>query len=63
MPLSIAERVHELRQEIAEISKESSGFLRSGRKDAFGLGEQERRVERVREIKEELTSLTAWKKP
>ena len=62
MPLSIAERVHELRQEIADISKESSDFLRNGRKDAFSLGEQERRVQRVREIKEELMSLTAWKK-
>jgi hypothetical protein len=61
MALSIAERVQELRQEIADISKHSSYFLRSGRKDALGLGEQERRVERLREIEEELRSLTAWK--
>ena len=35
-----------IEQEIAEISKESSDFLRSGRKDVFSLGEQERRNQR-----------------
>jgi hypothetical protein len=62
MTLSVTERVRQLRQEISEISKESSNFLRSNRKDSLGLGEQERRVQRMREIKEELMSLTAWKK-
>jgi hypothetical protein len=62
MTLSMAERVQELRQEIAEISKESGDFLRRGRKDSFSVGEQERRVQRLQEIKEHLMSLTAWKK-
>lgn len=62
MPWSIEERVRELRQEIAELSKRSSYFLRGGRKDATGLAEQQRRIQRVLKIKEELMSLTAWKK-
>ncbi len=61
MTLSMTERVQELRKEIANISQESSDFLRRGRKDSFSQGEQERRVQRLQEIKEELTSLTAWK--
>jgi hypothetical protein len=62
MPVSMTERIKELREEIAEISKQNGGFLRAGRKDAFGLGEQQRRLQRLQEIKEELMSLTAWKK-
>ena len=62
MSLPLTERLKELRKEIAEITKQSSEFLRTGRKDAFGLGEQERRLQRLQEIKDELMSLTAWKK-
>lgn len=62
MALLITERVQELRREIADIRRESSDFLRSGGKDAFSLASQERRVQRAREIKEELMSQTTWKK-
>jgi ribosomal protein L29 len=57
----MTERIQELRKEIADISQESTDFLRRGRKDSFSLGEQERRVQRLQEIKDELMSLTAWK--
>jgi hypothetical protein len=61
MTLSMTERVQGLRQEIATIAKESGEFLQRGRKDTFGLGEQQRRVQRLQEIKDELMALTAWK--
>jgi hypothetical protein len=58
----MTERIKELREEIAEISRQNGEFLRKGGKDALGLGEQQRRLQRLQEIKEELMSFTAWKK-
>jgi hypothetical protein len=57
----MTEHIQGLRREIAEISKESSEFLRSGKKDWLRKSEQDRRVQRLKEIKEELDSLTARK--
>jgi len=58
----ITERVKALRQEISEIvlalrlSKSREGYLLS-------QGEKERWVQRLKDIQQELTSLTAWKEP
>jgi predicted house-cleaning noncanonical NTP pyrophosphatase (MazG superfamily) len=46
MPQSVKERVAKLREEIAEI----------------GASDQERRLQRLQEIMDELMSLTDWKK-
>jgi len=62
MTLSIAERVQEMRQQIAEISKESTAFARTGRRDVFGKNEQEARFRKLEQIKDELISLGVWKK-
>ncbi len=60
MPVLVAERVRELRKEIAEINEQNAELLRNDRPDFSGG--KERRLQRLKEIKEELMSLTNWKK-
>ncbi len=60
MPELIAELVKELRREIAEIIEQNRKYLRNEKADFSGG--QERRVQRLMEIKEELMSLNKWKK-
>ncbi|MGA2424951.1 MAG: hypothetical protein ABSG07_13185 [Terriglobales bacterium] len=62
MPRSIKERVGKLREEIAEISEANRQYLQGGKK-MIGASDQERRLQRLQEIMDELLSLTDWKKP
>jgi hypothetical protein len=61
MPLSVKERVGKLREEIAEISEANRQYLQGGKK-LIGASDQERRIQRLQEIMDELMSLTEWKK-
>jgi hypothetical protein len=61
MPRSIKERVLKLREEIAEISEANRQYLQGGKK-LIGASDQERRLQRLQEIMDELMSLTEWKK-
>ena len=60
MQKPIAERIKALRQEIADIGE--ANRLALGRKDALAAGDQERRLQRLQEILDELANLTDWKK-
>jgi hypothetical protein len=62
MPRSIKERVGKLREEIGEISEANRQYLQGGKK-MIGASDQERRLQRLQEIMDELMSLTDWKKP
>ena len=62
MPQSVKERVGKLREEIAEISEANRLYLQGGKK-MIGASDQERRLQRLQEIMDELMSLTDWKKP
>ena len=62
MPVSVKERVGKLREEIAEISEANRQYLQGGKK-IIGASDQERRLQRLQEIMDELMSLTDWKKP
>jgi hypothetical protein len=62
MTLSMVERIQEIRQEIAEITRHGVAFSRGGRRDRVGTSEQEERVLRLERIKSELTALGARKK-
>ena len=61
MQRPIKERVSELRQEITEISEANRGPL--NKKDSVAVGEQQRRLQRLQNILDELMALTEWKKP
>jgi len=62
MPRLVKERIKTLREEIAGISKENVFRGRVG-KNSPGAAEQERRLQRLQEILDELLSLTDWEKP
>jgi lipid II:glycine glycyltransferase (peptidoglycan interpeptide bridge formation enzyme) len=62
MPRPIRERIAKLRQEIAQISEANRQYLQDGKKIP-GAPDQERRLQRLQEILDELLSLTDWKKP
>jgi hypothetical protein len=59
----IQERVEALRREIAEIQKLNLAFLQVPRPDHMAMNDHERRQQRLREIMDELKSMTEWKKP
>ena len=61
MQRPVKELVNELRQEIAELSEANRQQL--NRKDSVAVGEQQRRLQRLQEILDELMALTDWKKP
>jgi hypothetical protein len=56
----VAERVKALREEIADIRE--SNRIAVGRRNAAAAAEQERRLQRLLEIVDELAALTDWKK-
>lgn len=60
MQKPVAERVKAMRQEIAEIREANRIGL--SKKDAAAVAEQERRLQRLLEIVDELANLTDWKK-
>ena len=62
MQNSIKERIAKLRKEIAQISEANRLHLQSGKKMPGAAGDQQRRIQRLQEILDELMSLTDWKK-
>ena len=61
MQEQVSERVRALRDEIVKIRLEES-LYRKSRKTATTAYEHEKRIQRLREIMEELGNLTDWKK-
>jgi hypothetical protein len=61
MPRLMSERIKKLREEIAEISEANRRHMH--RRDAGAAGDQERRLQRLQEILDELMTFTEWKKP
>jgi hypothetical protein len=61
MPRAMKERIAKLREEIAQISQASRQYLQNGKKPP-GASDHERRLQRLQEIRDELMSLTDWKK-
>jgi hypothetical protein len=59
----IRERVEQLREEIAEIQKLNLAYLQTPKPDFNALNDRARRDQRLREIMQELKSMTDWKKP
>jgi hypothetical protein len=59
----IQERVEALRQEIAEIQKLNLAYLQMARPDFSAMEDHARRDQRLKEIMDELKSMTDWKKP
>lgn len=59
----VKERIAKLREEIAEIREANRLYQQGGKRVPGSSSEQERRVQRVKEILDELMSLTDWKKP
>jgi hypothetical protein len=62
MPRPVKERIAKLREEIAQISEANRQYVQGGKKIP-GAPDQERRLQRLQEILDELMSLTDWKKP
>jgi hypothetical protein len=58
----IRERVEVLRREIVEIRKLNLAYLQTPRPDFGAMNEHARRDQRLKEIMDELRSMTAWKK-
>jgi hypothetical protein len=58
----IRERVEELRREIAEIQKLNLAYVERRGFDSTALSNHQRREQRLREIMDELKSMTDWKK-
>jgi hypothetical protein len=61
MPQPVAERIKKLRDEIAEINQANRAYLRDP-KYGSAVADNERRLQRLLEIVEEMKSLTDWKK-
>jgi hypothetical protein len=61
MPLPIRERIAKLREERGQISEANRLHLQDGKKPP-GASDHERRLQRLKEIRDELMSLTDWKK-
>jgi hypothetical protein len=61
MPQPVAERIKKLRHEIAEINQANRAYLRDPRYGS-AVADNERRLQRLLEIVEEMKSLTEWKK-
>ena len=57
----MSDRIKKLRKEISEISEANRTHIL--RRDATAGAEQERRLQRLQEILDELMPLTDWKKP
>ena len=57
----IRERVEALRQEIAELQKFNLEYLQTPRPNYVAMDSHARREQRLKEIIEELKSMTTWK--
>jgi hypothetical protein len=58
----VKERIVKLREEIAQISEANRVYSHGGKKLHGAAGDQERRLQRLQEILDELVALTDWKK-
>jgi hypothetical protein len=58
----ITERVKSLRNEMAKLNEANRAYLK-GPKYGAAIPDNERRLQRLLEIADELNSLTDWKKP
>src|SRR5438270_11652828 len=58
---TVTRRTKKLREEIAEISEANRTHMH--RRDGGAAADQERRLQRLQEILDELMTLTDWKKP
>ena len=58
----VRERVEALRQEISEIQKLNLAYLQMPRRDYMAIEAHTRREQRLKEILNELKSMTTWKK-
>ena len=58
----IKDRIAKLREEIAQISEANRQNIGGGKKMPGSAGDHERRLQRLQEIRDELTALTDWKK-
>ena len=63
MDVGIHERVEALRREIAELQKLSLVYLETPRPDYSAMNDHAMREQRLKEIMDELNSMTDWKKP
>jgi hypothetical protein len=63
MDEGIRERVEALRREIAEIQKLNLAYLQKPRPDYSAINDHAIREQRLKEIMDELNSMTDWKKP
>jgi dTDP-glucose pyrophosphorylase len=61
MQRPVAESIKELRKEIAEISDANRKYIKDGKR-VLETNDQERRLQRLQEILDELVKLTEWKK-
>ena len=61
MPRPVKERIARLREEIAQIREANREYVQGGKKPP-GASDQERRLQRLQEILDELMSMTDWKK-
>jgi hypothetical protein len=59
----IQERVEALRREIAEIQRLNLAYLQTPKPGFGATNDHERRERKLREILDELKSMTDWKKP
>ncbi len=60
----VKERIAKLREETAQISDANRLYLHGAKRNLPGaVGNQERRLQRLQEILDELMALTDWKKP
>jgi hypothetical protein len=58
----VKERIEKLRNEIAQISETNRQYLQGGKRKPGSGPDQERRLQRLQEILDELLALTDWKK-
>ena len=61
MQSPVKERVQKLRQEIADISDANRVYVNRTYKGPIETAEHERRLERLKEIMDELRGMTDWK--
>jgi hypothetical protein len=59
----VKDRIAKLREEIAQISEANQQYIGGGKKITGAVGDHERRLQRLQEIRDELIALTDWKKP
>jgi hypothetical protein len=60
----VKERIAKLREEIAQISEANRLYLQGRQRNMTGaVADNERRLQRLQEILDELVTLTDWKKP